>query len=307
MNDNIIEISALLRSLAFAGRGAADDWVRESGLTRQQAFALGYIERFQEQGIIARDLADASGTTPASVTSLLQGLETRGLVERKPSPTDSRVKLILVTEAGAKAVAGFGDDMNAAQAKIYESLSEEELDTLLQILRKLAAAQPEGFGMPGGPGFGGFGGPGFPGGPAFGRRGGRGRGHRGGPGFGPRGGRGFGPGFGPGGEPGIDDPEGQGPDGEGRDPRDVGGDGSRGPRGRRGGHGGGRGGRGGGRGGRGERGFDGPSADGERDGEAREFRGGRRRPGWGGPEAGPDFRGGKGHRGGFSRRGPWGR
>ena len=286
MNENIIEISALLRSLAFAGRGAADDWVRESGLTRQQAFALGYIERFQEQGIIARDLADASGTTPASVTSLLQGLETRGLVERKPSPTDSRVKLILVTEAGAKAVAGFGDDMNAAQAKIYESLSEEELDTLLQILRKLAAAQPEGFGMPGGPGFGGFGGPGFPGGPGFGRRGGRGRGHRGGPGFGPRDGRGFGPGFGPGGEPG-EDAEGE--------------DGPRGPRGRRGGHGG-----------RGGRGFGGPGfpgGPGEQDGETREFRGGRRRPGFGGSEAegGPEFRGRKGYRGGSSRRGPWGR
>ncbi|WP_394162989.1 MarR family winged helix-turn-helix transcriptional regulator [Galactobacter valiniphilus] len=285
MNENIMEISALLRSLAFAGRGAADEWVRESGLTRQQAFALGYIERFQEQGIIARDLADASGTTPASVTSLLQGLETRGLVERKPSPTDSRVKLILVTEAGAQAVAGFGDDMNAAQAKMYAALSEEELETLLQLLRKLAAAQPEGFGAPGGPGFGGFdgfGGPGFPGGPGFGRRGGRGRGHRGGPGFGPRGGRGFDPG----GEPG-DDAEDE--------------DGPRGPRGRRGGHGG--------RGGRGVGGPGFPGDPGDQDGEAREFRGGQRRPGFGGPEAegGPEFRGRRGYRGGSSRRGPWAR
>jgi DNA-binding MarR family transcriptional regulator len=294
INENIIEISALLRSLAFAGRGAADEWVRESGLTRQQAFALGYIERFQEHGVIARDLADASGTTPASVTSLIQGLEQRGLVERRPSPTDSRVKLILATEAGSKAVAGFGDDMSSAQAKIYESLSEEELDTLLTILRKLAAAQPEGFGEPGGPGFGGFG---F-GGPGMGRRHGRGPGGRDGhgKGFVPRS---FGgPGFG---GPGFGDPDGEGPDGEGRGPRERGprgDDEAGGPRGRRGGHGGGR-------GFRGERGFDGPEAD--PDGEARAFRGGRRRPGWGGPEAGPDVRGGKGYRGGASRRGPWGR
>lgn len=94
-------LTTAIRSLAFAQRAAADEWVRDSGLTRQQAFTLGYIDEHQDRGVIARELSEMSGTTPASVTSLLQGLEERGLITRTPSPDDSRVKFVRATAEGS--------------------------------------------------------------------------------------------------------------------------------------------------------------------------------------------------------------
>ncbi|MBS1675556.1 MAG: winged helix DNA-binding protein [Actinobacteria bacterium] len=130
-------LTTAIRSLAFAQRAAADEWVRDSALTRQQAFTLGYIDEHQGRGVIARELSEMSGTTPASVTSLLQGLEERGLITRTPSPDDSRVKFIRATAEGSHLVAGFDDTMNAAQARIFTPLTDEERDALLTLLQKV--------------------------------------------------------------------------------------------------------------------------------------------------------------------------
>lgn len=130
-------LTTAIRTLAFAQRGAADEWVRNSGLTRQQAFTLGYIEEHQDRGVIARELSEMSGTTPASVTSLLQGLEERGLITRTPSPDDSRVKFVRATAEGSRLVAGFDDAMNAAQDRVFTPLDSEERETLLALMQKI--------------------------------------------------------------------------------------------------------------------------------------------------------------------------
>lgn len=137
-------LSIAIRTLAFAQRGAADEWVRNSGLTRQQAFTLGYIEEHQERGVIARELSEMSGTTPASVASLLQGLEERGLITRTPSPDDSRVKFVHATAKASRLVDGFDDAMNTAQAAVFTPLDPEERETLLGLLQKVI----DGSGLP---------------------------------------------------------------------------------------------------------------------------------------------------------------
>jgi DNA-binding MarR family transcriptional regulator len=131
------EIQQAIRILGFAARQAADDWVRSSGLTRQQAFTLGYIERQQDRGVMAREIAEMSGTTAASVASLIQGLEDRGYLTRTPSPKDSRVKLLRVTPAAAQLVDGFGEAMQAAQEHQLDPLSPDEQDQLLALLQRL--------------------------------------------------------------------------------------------------------------------------------------------------------------------------
>lgn len=52
-------------------------------------------------------VSHGTGTTPASVTSLLQGLEARGFITRTSSPHDSRVKVVRVTPEGEQIIAGF--------------------------------------------------------------------------------------------------------------------------------------------------------------------------------------------------------
>ena len=52
------------------------------------------------QGISQRDLAAVLGLDPSQVVLLVDDLAGAGLVERRPSPSDRRTKLVAATEAG---------------------------------------------------------------------------------------------------------------------------------------------------------------------------------------------------------------
>lgn len=147
MTSTAEQISFALRHLAFAQRNLMDSWVDTGGLTQQQAVTLGWIEA--NEGVIAKDVARRSGTTPASVASLLQGLQDRGLITREPSPTDARVKLLRVTPEGSRLVAGFGEQMIAATREFFSTLTADEQRTYLDLtLRLLHVDSLDGLGAP---------------------------------------------------------------------------------------------------------------------------------------------------------------
>ena len=131
----------LLRWIGFAQRKAADTWVRERGLTMEQAFTLGYLAQFP--GVMQRDIAKVSRTTAASVSSLLQGLERRGLVERRSEPGDERSKRVYATPEAVELTAGFDEAMTAADEEILAPLDEGDREALRQLLLKITAELPE--------------------------------------------------------------------------------------------------------------------------------------------------------------------
>jgi DNA-binding MarR family transcriptional regulator len=131
----------LVRWIGWAQRKAAEDWVRERDLSHEQAFVLGYLA--QNPGAIQRDIAAVSRTSAASVTSLLKGLEQRGLVERRPDPDNARVKRVQATHAGIELIAGFQDAMAAADETILAPLDGGERATLRVLLTKIAADLPQ--------------------------------------------------------------------------------------------------------------------------------------------------------------------
>jgi len=130
----------LLRWIGWAQRKAGEDWTRERDLTHEQAFTLGYL--VQEPGTIQRDLARVSRTSAASVSSLLQRLERRGLVERRTQDGDERTKRVYATAAGADLVAGFVSAMAAADETILAPLDADERATLRTLLQKITAELP---------------------------------------------------------------------------------------------------------------------------------------------------------------------
>lgn len=131
----------LLRWIGFAQRKAADAWVRERDLTPEQGFTLGYLA--ESPGVMQRDIAEAGRTSAASVSSLLQGLERRGLVERRSEPGDERSKRVYATPEAMTLIAGFEEAMAAADETILAPLNEKERTTLRRLLEKITAALPE--------------------------------------------------------------------------------------------------------------------------------------------------------------------
>jgi MarR family transcriptional regulator, repressor for mepA len=131
---------SLLRWIGWAQRKAGEDWVRERDLSQEQSFVLGYLS--QSPGAIQRELADITRTSAASVSSLLQGLERRGLVERRPDEDNGRTKRVYATPAGQELIEGFGTAMQAADDTILAPLDDAERATLLALLQKITRELP---------------------------------------------------------------------------------------------------------------------------------------------------------------------
>ena len=131
----------LVRWIGWAQMKAGEEWTRQRELSHAQSFVLGYL--VQNPGAIQRDIADVSRTSAASVSSLLQGLERRGLVERRTDAGNERTKLVYATAAGAELIAGFGAAMAAADETILAPLNAAERATLHTLLTKITGELPQ--------------------------------------------------------------------------------------------------------------------------------------------------------------------
>jgi len=82
-----------------------------------------------------RSLAEHLRCDASWVTSLVDGLEHQGFVERRTSPTDRRVKTISLTEDGALAKKRAIDHLHEPPAS-FRSLTKTEARQLRDLLRK---------------------------------------------------------------------------------------------------------------------------------------------------------------------------
>jgi DNA-binding MarR family transcriptional regulator len=94
------------------------------------------------RGVPMRDLADFWGCDASYVTSLADALEERGLVERRPHPTDRRVKMIALTEKGI-AARDRAFDVLYEPPRSFGVLTAAEQRQLRDLLRKVADADAE--------------------------------------------------------------------------------------------------------------------------------------------------------------------
>jgi DNA-binding MarR family transcriptional regulator len=131
------EIYDLMFRILGHSRAPAERWVREAGLTMAQARTIGYIEANQDRGVTARELAEISGTTAASVSSLLAGLERAGYIERIPDPGDARSKLLRVLPAGRGLTVGYDELMDRFREYMVAPLSAKDRATLVRLLHTI--------------------------------------------------------------------------------------------------------------------------------------------------------------------------
>jgi DNA-binding MarR family transcriptional regulator len=93
-------------------------------------------------GVPMRDLADRWGFDASYVTSLADALEERGLVERRPHPTDRRVKMLAITEKGVQARDAAYEVLSEPPAS-FGVLSSPQQRTLRDLLRAIADADQD--------------------------------------------------------------------------------------------------------------------------------------------------------------------
>jgi MarR family transcriptional repressor of mepA len=131
----------LFRWIGWAQMQAGQDWIRARELSHQQGFTLGYL--VQNPGAMQRDIAKVGRTSAASVSSLLQGLEGRGLIERRTEEGDERSKRVYATPPGVELISGFDGAMAAAEETILAPLDQAERAALHALLVKITAELPQ--------------------------------------------------------------------------------------------------------------------------------------------------------------------
>lgn len=129
--------SHLIRSIAIKMKLSADKKVKKLGLNSQQGRMIDYIYEHQDSGIIQKDLAQAFQRTEASITSMLQGLEKKGYIERRTSKENERQKYIYVLPKGVELIEDFNKSVVEEEENIIACLTEQEKETLVALLLKV--------------------------------------------------------------------------------------------------------------------------------------------------------------------------
>ena len=85
-------------------------------------------------------LSDLSGRlhiAPRSATEVVDALQSRGLVERRPDPSDRRATLVELTARGEQVLTGIWEARGSESERVFDRLSPADRDHLARILRQL--------------------------------------------------------------------------------------------------------------------------------------------------------------------------
>ena len=115
-----------------------DQTLRHHHLSRAGREALAVLEG-AGQPLSPTAIAERLLVTTASVTSLLDTLERRGLVERRPDLSDRRRLLVVITDDGRALVDQFLPEVVALQTAALAGLSERQRTQLCTLLEAVGA------------------------------------------------------------------------------------------------------------------------------------------------------------------------
>jgi DNA-binding MarR family transcriptional regulator len=109
-------------------------------ITSQQARIIGFVCSRQREGksICQKDIEEAFELKGSSITSLLQGLERKGFITRRPDPADERRKVVIVLPKGQELMSDFETAFRELDEKMAQGLTAEQQQTLVEALELMA-------------------------------------------------------------------------------------------------------------------------------------------------------------------------
>lgn len=134
-----LEVVDLIGSVVARYHEEYEEAAAEHALTGAQARLLSLLSL---EPLPMRKLAQRLRCEPSNVTGIVDRLEARGLVERRPDPADRRVKLAAVTEEGRTVARGLRESLRFAREPLA-GLSEEERLALRDLLRRMLGVPRE--------------------------------------------------------------------------------------------------------------------------------------------------------------------
>lgn len=131
-------VLAWLRMARIVGRThrEAGEWLKSRGISNAQFDVIAQIG--SSAGLTQQELAEKLFVTQGNVCQLLNGLEVKGLVERK---RQGRKNHLFLSDAGQELAGQVVPEHELWQAMRLDALEESEQAELLRLLRKVDRSQ----------------------------------------------------------------------------------------------------------------------------------------------------------------------
>lgn len=127
----------LLNDVARLLRVHADKRARAHGMTRAQWGILVWLER--QPGISQKELAELLEVEPITVARLIDRLESRGMVERRPDPRDRRIWRLHLLLPAHLVLREINQQRTDMAALLTRGIEENSLTIMLEALVRMKA------------------------------------------------------------------------------------------------------------------------------------------------------------------------
>ncbi|WP_416409682.1 MarR family winged helix-turn-helix transcriptional regulator [Agrobacterium rosae] len=112
--------------------------IREAGISLDRALFPLLLIVARKGPISVTDLADLVGRDHSTVSRQVPKLEDQGLIERRLSSSDQRIREAVVTPAGREMTAVIDETRKRVAARFLKNWSGDEMRSLAHLIRKLA-------------------------------------------------------------------------------------------------------------------------------------------------------------------------
>ena len=109
------------------------------GMSGAQGNILNFIlVEGQKHSIYQKDIEEKFCVTRSTVSKVLKGMESKGLLRRESVSSDARLKRLVLTEEGREINANAAVERIELENRIRDGLSDEEFHTLMHLLKRVA-------------------------------------------------------------------------------------------------------------------------------------------------------------------------
>ena len=106
-----------------------------TGRTIGEARTLAFVRRFP--GLRQTALAERLGVEPMTLVGYLDPLESAGLIERRPDPSDRRAKLVMLTDAANPVMTHIDGAIVAVRDRALAGFTPEDVERAYHLLEAI--------------------------------------------------------------------------------------------------------------------------------------------------------------------------
>lgn len=129
-----------LHRLDSAIRKRIEGRLKKAGLdeyTANNGWILKYLYDNKEKEVYQKDIERHFHIGRSTVTAIIKIMEKKGYISRTSVENDARLKRVILMPKGEEAHQSIDSAIREANLKVIEGITEEEVETLYQIIKKI--------------------------------------------------------------------------------------------------------------------------------------------------------------------------